>query len=165
MRRFARAVIVMVGVVAAVEAFLVWAFRSRNPWAIQLIRRFNKHVLNPIMVRFSGRTGFYAATLQHVGRRSGTPYATPVLAHHVHEAIVIPLPYGTEVDWLHNLLAAGRALLDIDGRTITLDEPAVVPIGEVADELPSTLVATLRLYGTDYVVRARAAGIATPASA
>lgn len=165
MRKAAKGLLVVLGIAVAVEAFLLWAFRSGNPWAIRNIRHFNKVVLNPVMVRFSGRRGFYAATLHHVGRRSGTPYATPVLAHRSHDHLVMPLPYGTEVDWLHNLLAAGRGMIDVDGRTFTIEEPAVLGIDEVGEMLPDGVERILRLYGTRYVVRMLVSGIATPASA
>jgi hypothetical protein len=40
--------------------------------------------------------------------RSGKDYATPVVADHVGDGIILPLPYGTGVDWLSSVLAAGR---------------------------------------------------------
>ena len=49
---------------------------------------------NRVYLRFSGRFA-HVATIHHVGRRSGTPYATPVRAYQAHQEVVIPLPYGT----------------------------------------------------------------------
>lgn len=155
----------LIGALVAVWVTVAWAFRSRRQGPIRVIRRFNRAVLNPVVVRFSGRRGVYAATLHHVGRRSGAPYATPVIAHPAHGGYVIPLPYGSGVDWLHNLLAAGRALLDVDGRTVSVDQPAVVGLDDVAADLPPGLVKALRFYGTAEVVAVRSTGLATPASA
>lgn len=71
------------GVVYVVESALtVWAWRSRDPRARHLIKRFTKDVINPLMIRFSGRSRL-SAIVHHVGRRSGTPYATPVIAQSV----------------------------------------------------------------------------------
>ena len=88
-----------------------------------------------------------------------------MIAHPAHGGYLIPLPYGSGVDWLHNLLAAGRALLDVDGRTVSVDQPAVVGLDDVAADLPPGLVTALRFHGTEEVVAVRSAGLATPASA
>ncbi|MFO7700450.1 MAG: nitroreductase family deazaflavin-dependent oxidoreductase [Acidimicrobiia bacterium] len=147
---FAKLLLAIVGVVAVgwvVEtALMVWAWRSRNPRALRLIKRFNKYVTNPLMLRVPGRSGT-TAIVHHVGRRSGKPYATPVIAHQSHHGVIIPLPYGTEVDWLHNLQAAGQAVVDLEGRTLTVDEPAVVDIDDVISLLPAPMARTVRFNG------------------
>ena len=66
------------------------------------VRTFNKHVLNPAMLLLAGREHWYAAALQHTGRRSGKTYTTPVVADRVVDGVIVPLPYGTGVDWLRN---------------------------------------------------------------
>jgi hypothetical protein len=70
------------------------------------MRVFNKHVTNPLMMRFAGRKYWYAAVIEHTGRRSGAKYATPVGALPVAGGFLLPLSYGTHVDWLQNILAA-----------------------------------------------------------
>ena len=168
MRKIAKTLLVILGVVVVAEvvetALMVWAFRSRNPRALRFIRRFNKHLRNPVMLRFSGRSGL-SATVHHVGRRSGTPYATPVIAHRSHQDVIIPLPYGTEVDWLRNLLAAGQAVVDLEGRSLKVDQPAVIDIDDVVALLPGPMVRITHLHGTRYAVRLRVSRIATAASA
>ena len=167
MRKIARALLVILGVVVvvwAVEmALTVWAWWSRNTRALGLIKRFNKYVLNPMMLRFSGRSG-PSAIVHHLGRRSGTPYATPVIAHQTHQDVIIPLPYGTEVDWLRNLLAAGQAVVELEGRSLTVDKPAVVAIDDVIDLLPAPMVRTVRFNGAHEALRLRVSE-PTPASA
>jgi deazaflavin-dependent oxidoreductase (nitroreductase family) len=167
MRRIATTVLVLLGVLVVfwtVEtALMVWAWRSRNARALRLIKRFNKYVTNPMMLRFSGRSG-PSAVVHHVGRRSGRPYATPVIAHHAHEDVIIPLPYGTEVDWLRNVLVAGRGVVDLDGRSLMVDEPAVVGINDVIDVLPAPMVRTIRFNGAHEALRMRVSE-PTPASA
>ena len=168
MRKIAKTLLIILGVLVVVEvvetAFMVWAFRSRNPRALRLVRRFNKYVTNPVMLRFSGRSGA-SAIVHHVGRRSGTPYATPVIAHRSHDDVIIPLPYGTDVDWLHNLLAAGHAVVDLEGRSLEVDEPAVVDIDDVIAQLPASMVRIAHLHDTRHAVRTRVSEIATPSSA
>jgi deazaflavin-dependent oxidoreductase (nitroreductase family) len=166
MRKIAKAMLVLLGVVmvawVAEFALTVWAWRSRNPRALDLIKHFNKYVLNPVMLRFSGQSG-PSAIVHHVGRRSGTPYATPVIAHQSHRDIIIPLPYGTDVDWLRNLLAAGQAVVDLEGRSLSVDEPAVVDIHDVIGLLPAPMGRAVRFNGARGAVRLRVSQTVTSA--
>lgn len=70
------------------------------------VRVFNKHALNPVMMRMAGRKHWYAGVIRHTGRRTGQEYATPVVADRVADGFIVPLPHGTGVDWLRNVLAA-----------------------------------------------------------
>jgi len=101
-----------------------------------VIRVFNKHLLNPVMLTLAGRPHWYASRLEHVGRRSGRRYATPVVAHAVPGGFVVPLPYGTRVDWLRNLEAAGEGVLVTQGRRYALSAPEVLETSEIYAELP-----------------------------
>jgi deazaflavin-dependent oxidoreductase (nitroreductase family) len=164
MRRTGKALLLILGIIVIEEivstALMIWAFRTRNPRALRLVRQYNKYVTNPVMLRFSGRSA-HSGTLHHVGRRSGTPRATPLTVHRSDGDMVIPLPYGTEVDWLRNLLAAGHAEIDLEGRTFTVDEPRVVDIDEVVGVLPASLVRLVRMHDTRQAVRMRVPEFAT----
>jgi deazaflavin-dependent oxidoreductase (nitroreductase family) len=70
------------------------------------------------------------AVVRHVGRRSGRSYETPVTAVAHDEVFMIALPYGERTDWLQNVLAAGSAVLVIDGHSIEVDRPEVLPMVE-----------------------------------
>lgn len=107
------------------------------------VRKFNKRILNPVMRLAAGRRHWYAAALHHVGRRSGRPYTTPVVAEPVDSGFLIPLPYGTDVDWLRNLRAAGRATIDVRGRGYTLYDPRVI---DAALALPMVREARRRVW-------------------
>lgn len=167
MRKIAKASLVILGVGAVFEvvdtALHLWAWRSRSPRALHFVKRYNKYVINPLMLRYGGRHGF-SAVVHHVGRRSGTPYAAPVAACQTDHDVIIPLPYGTQVDWLRNLLAAGRAVVDLGGRSVEVAEPSVVDISDVTDLLPAPMVRTVRLNGAREALRLRVS-VPTPASA
>ena len=156
MRKVTKTLMLIVGVgviVWAVEtALTVWAWRSRNPRALDLIKHFNKYVLNPVMLRFSGQSG-PSAIVHHVGRRSGTPYASPVMAHQAHDDVIIPLPYGADVDWFRNLRAAGQAVVVLEGRSLAVDKPAAVDIDDVIGLLPAPMARTVRLNGAREAAR------------
>lgn len=97
------------------------------------IRAFNKRVLNPAMLTMAGRRHWYAAVLRHVGRRTGRPYATPVVAVPVNGGFIVPLPYGEEVDWLRNAVAAGRADIQFQGESFEVGAPVLL---DAAQALP-----------------------------
>lgn len=90
------------------------------------IRTFNKRVLNPAMLTMAGRRHWYAAALRHVGRRSGRPYATPVVAVPVPGGFIVPLPYGEQVDWLRNVVAARGATIQFQGETYEVGAPVLL---------------------------------------
>ncbi len=90
------------------------------------VRVFNKHVLNPAMLRLAGRRHWYASVIRHKGRRSGKAYATPVVADRVADGFVVPLPYGTRVDWLRNVQADGHATIRSDGSEYELVDPEIL---------------------------------------
>jgi hypothetical protein len=75
---------------------VVWIimFRTRPRPVIDWVRRFNRTLLNPVMLRMAGHQLFCAARLEHRGRRSGKAYATPLVAVPVAGGYAIPLPYG-----------------------------------------------------------------------
>lgn len=111
------------------------------------VRRFNKHVLNPAMLPLAGRKHWYASVIRHNGRASGRPYATPVVADKVADGYIIPLPYGTGVDWLRNVVAAGRATITSGGRTHEVVDPSVVDLAQVAPQLPRRHRRTFERFG------------------
>ena len=91
------------------------------------VRQFNKHVLNPLMLRLAGRRHWYA----------GKRYATPAVAVRVPDGgFITPLPYGDRVDWLQNVMAAGSASVTADGRTFDVMNPRVLDQAQAGTELP-----------------------------
>ena len=42
------------------------------------------------------------------GRKSGRVYTTPLTSSHFGDGFQLPLPYGPQVDWCRNTVAAGR---------------------------------------------------------
>ena len=161
MRRFAKAMAVVVGVVVGVvvieqifeTALMQWALKSRNPRAVGWLTSYHKHVTNPVMVRFFSGRSAHSALLHHVGRRSGKSYATPLTAHRSENTIIVPLPYGAETDWLRNLQVAGQGVVELESRTFRVDEPEVVPIDQVVALLPPFVNRIVRLHETKYAVR------------
>ncbi|KUL23620.1 PNPOx family protein [Actinoplanes awajinensis] len=107
--------------------------QTRDQHRLEAVKRFNKKVLNPVMLTVAGRRYWYASVLHTTGRRTSHVHLTPVVAEPVPGGFVVPLPYGTAVDWLRNLEAAGTATLDIHGRHLTVGQPLVI---DAAEALP-----------------------------
>jgi deazaflavin-dependent oxidoreductase (nitroreductase family) len=100
---------------------------------LRAVRVSNKYLLNPLMRTLAGRKNGYAAAIRHTGRKSGKQYSTPVGAERVQDGFIIPLGYGTQVDWLQNVIAAGRATVSAKGETHDVTEPEVI---DAATALP-----------------------------
>ncbi|MFI9811888.1 nitroreductase family deazaflavin-dependent oxidoreductase [Saccharothrix variisporea] len=114
------------------------------------VRELNRRVFNPLMLRLAGRRHWYAAVIRHVGRRTGRSRATPVIAVRVEDGFVVPLPYGTAVDWLRNVLATGRATLDVKGEHVTVVAPRVVDAATALPLLSSARRRIWRLFGIEH---------------
>jgi deazaflavin-dependent oxidoreductase (nitroreductase family) len=66
------------------------------------------------------------AVLKHVGRRSGRAYETPLGACSFGDGFILPLAYGTEVDWCRNVMAAGTCTLRWKGQEYVLERPEII---------------------------------------
>jgi len=123
-----------------------------------LIRTSNKYLLNPLMLQLAGRRWWYASVVEHTGRRSGQRYSTPVVADRVGEHIIVPLPYGTGVDWVRNVLESGSADIVSKGRTYHVVEPELVDSTQALPDLPRDRRRTFERVGIGHFLRVRVAG-------
>ncbi len=71
------------------------------------VARINKRVFNPMELRRGVRP-----VLTHVGRSSGKTYRTPLDAHLIEGGYIFIVMYGSDSDWVQNVLAAGAATLE-----------------------------------------------------
>jgi deazaflavin-dependent oxidoreductase (nitroreductase family) len=69
------------------------------------------------------------AIVEHQGRATGRPYRTPVFAFRRGGELVVVLSYGSDCDWLRNLLATGGGGVVRSGRRRALTNLRVVPAG------------------------------------
>jgi len=83
-------------------------------------------VINPRVEQAIERRESKFGIVHHVGRRSGAAYHTPVDVARTAEGVLISLPYGTEVDWCRNVLAADRCTITLEGEELALSAPEVV---------------------------------------
>jgi deazaflavin-dependent oxidoreductase (nitroreductase family) len=142
----------VMGLVALFAVFLV-GMRTKNPAVQDRVRRLARDVGNPRVLRRAGSPGAPASVIRHTGRVSGRTYENPVVAHPVDDDYVIVLPYGPGADWVRNVLASGSASLVHEGRTMRIHTPRVLPITEVANDLPRSEQRTVRIFGIDECLR------------
>lgn len=147
--RISRAFVgVLVGTV--VGFLLVVRFKPRP--LLRGIRAFNKRLLNPAMLRLAGTRFWYASSLQHTGRRTGQHFVVPVVAEPTDGGFVIPLPYGSDVDWLKNVLASGTCSIRHRGEEHDCGEPVVLGLDQAATLVPARRRRAWRFMGIDQVV-------------
>ncbi|HYX99195.1 MAG TPA: nitroreductase family deazaflavin-dependent oxidoreductase [Mycobacterium sp.] len=95
----------------------------------QRLARFNRHVTNPIQRMWAGWAPSFGI-LEHVGRRSGKPYRTPLNVFDAEvdgkPGVAILLSYGPDRDWLKNLNAAGGGRMRRHGKTFGVSNPQTV---------------------------------------
>jgi hypothetical protein len=104
-----------------------------------------KHTLNPLARRLARSSLGPFSIVQHVGRRSGRRYETPIIVSRVADGFMIELTYGPDVDWHKNVLAAAGCTLVWRGGEYAINtiEPVDTQTGLAAFPLPQQLVLRL----------------------
>ena len=151
-----RVVSVVVGtLIAAVVAFLgllLAGLRWQVGPALDIIRRMNRTVTNPRVMRTAGTSDTQTSVIEHVGRTSGRTYQTPIDIIESATGLLIALPYGTRADWLRNVLAAGSATVVTQGERVDVGRPTIVATADVADLIPKRTMRMLRVFGVSQFV-------------
>ena len=101
----------------------------------QGLARFNRYVTNPVQPLWAGWLPPFGI-VEHVGRRSGKSYRTPVNVFSTtvdsKPGVAIVLTYGPDRDWLKNLTAAGGGRMRRNGKSFGISDPRVVTKAEAA---------------------------------
>jgi deazaflavin-dependent oxidoreductase (nitroreductase family) len=97
----------------------------------------------PLGRRLAGTRWFPLwAILRHTGRRSGTKYAIPVVALPTDDGFLIPLPFGSQTQWVQNLLASGGGGVRWRGHEYGIKRPEVVELDD--PDVAAQLAAPIR---------------------
>ena len=119
----------------------------------EIMRKFNRLILNPITKLFAGRI-FYSL-VYHQGRRSGNKYSTPVFAAIDRDTIYIPLPYGAHTDWVLNVQARGKCNIKNKGKLYSVINPEIVDASIALNVFPSVLQWAFEHAGVHQYLQAR----------
>ena len=137
----------VVGIAVVLLSVLVVGMRWKLPPVLDAVRRMNRSLTNPGVMRTAGSAGTQTSVIRHEGRTSGRTYETPVDIIRTGDGFLIALPYGTRADWVRNVIAAGSATIVSQGESIDVDAPIIATTGEVAAQIPAKTLRTLRLFG------------------
>jgi deazaflavin-dependent oxidoreductase (nitroreductase family) len=89
------------------------------------LRSLVVRVVNPVTRLFAGRApGF--GLLSYRGRSSGKHYETPINVWPRGDDYVFALTYGSDVQWVKNVLAAGECDIVVRGRRVHLVDPELI---------------------------------------
>ncbi|REK22379.1 MAG: nitroreductase family deazaflavin-dependent oxidoreductase [Actinobacteria bacterium] len=89
------------------------------------LAKINRRWVNPKAIK----SGTWPV-LEHVGRRSGNVYRTPLDAYEIEDGFLFTVNYGSSSDWPRNVMAAGSAVLEVEGLRHALVDPRMVPVKE-----------------------------------
>ncbi len=91
---------------------------------------FTKRVVNPLTRLFAGwMPGF--GLLTYSGRATGRVYHLPINVFRRGDQYVFALTYGSDSQWVKNVIAAGGCEIRIRSRNIRLVEPELIVDPEV----------------------------------
>jgi deazaflavin-dependent oxidoreductase (nitroreductase family) len=98
----------------------VWRFRHA-------VTRYVDPVLRPV----AGRLPAFGI-VRHRGRKTGRRYETPVNVFRRGDHYLFFLTYGSDVEWVQNILAAGTCGLRTRGQDLRLVEPELIADPELS---------------------------------
>jgi deazaflavin-dependent oxidoreductase (nitroreductase family) len=105
----------------------------------RFIARVNRRVTNHLLGGLASRLPGFGVVI-HTGRRSRRQYRTPVNVFRRGDRYIIALTYGSNSDWVRNVVAHGGCTLETRGRTDRLSRPRLFH-----DESRSAVPAPVRL--------------------
>lgn len=110
--------------------------------------QINKRVFNPRALKSGTRP-----ILRHVGRSLGNTFRTPLDAFSVDGGYVFSLVYGSQSDWVQNIMASTTATLENVGDEIALTNPRIIARDEAANLVPAATQAAPKWLNVNEFLR------------
>jgi deazaflavin-dependent oxidoreductase (nitroreductase family) len=123
----------------------MWRFRH-------VVHRY----VNPITRPVAGKLPAFAI-LTHRGRRTGRTYRTPLNVFRRGNDYFFFLTYGSDVQWVKNILATGSCSIETRGQVVELVEPELITDPELRPAPPHVRFVERRIAGVTQYIRMRAA--------
>ena len=89
------------------------------------LARFNRRVTNRLTRRVAPHLPGFGVVV-HRGRKTQRRYRTPVNVFRRDSGYVIALTYGSDAEWVQNVLVAGGCTVETRGRSLRLTQPRLV---------------------------------------
>lgn len=125
------------------------------------LARLNKYFGNKIVGRIIPLMPGFGA-VYHKGRKSGREYRTPVKVFRKTDHFILSLPYGSQSDWVKNVVAAGGCEIKTRGRRIAVVAPEVF-VTDTPD-IPRFLAWSLRRFNADEFISLKIVEAEVPAA-
>jgi deazaflavin-dependent oxidoreductase (nitroreductase family) len=117
----------------------VWRFR-------RVVTRYANPVLRPLARKLP-----YLGVLTYPGRKTGRTYQTPLNVFRRGDVYLFLPTYGSEAQWVKNVLASGSASLETRGRIVPLVEPELITDPELRPAPPLVRFVERRVGVTQYL--------------
>jgi len=118
------------------------------------LRRVATRYVDPVLRPLARRLPAFGVVI-HRGRKSGRVYETPVNVFREGEAYLFFLTYGSDAQWVKNILAAGSCSLETRGRVVQLVDPELVTDPELRPAPQPARFIERRLAGVTQYLRMR----------
>lgn len=122
----------------------MWRFRH-------LVNRYVNPVTRPVAKKLPS-----CAILTHRGRNTGRTYRTPVNVFQRGSEYFFFLTYGSDVQWVKNVVANGFCSIETRGRVVELVEPRLITDPELRPAPPHVRFVERRIAGVTQYLRMRA---------
>jgi deazaflavin-dependent oxidoreductase (nitroreductase family) len=128
------------------------AHRRTRMWRF---RRVVNRYINPITRPVAKKLRSFAI-LAHRGRKTGRTYRTPINVFRRDNDYLFFLTYGSDVQWVKNVLATGSCSIETRGRVVELVEPELITDAELSPAPPLVRFVERRIAGVTQYLRMRA---------
>jgi deazaflavin-dependent oxidoreductase (nitroreductase family) len=122
----------------------MWRFRN-------VVERYVNPITRPIAKHLPA-----FAILTHRGRNTGRTYRTPINVFRRGAHYFFFLTYGSDVQWVRNVLATGCCSIETRGRVVELVEPELITDPELRPAPSHVRFVERRIAGTAQYLRMRA---------
>lgn len=118
-------------------------------------RRFVNRYINPV-TRPVAKSLPSFAILTHRGRNTGRSYRTPINVFRRGNEYFFFLTYGSDVQWVKNVLANGSCSIETRGRIVELVEPELITDPELRAAPAHVRFVERKIAGVTQYLRMRA---------
>jgi deazaflavin-dependent oxidoreductase (nitroreductase family) len=120
------------------------------------LRRVATRFVDPILRPLAGRLPTFGI-VQHRGRSTGRLYRTPVNVFRRGDTFLFFLTYGSDVQWVKNVLVGGGCTIETRGETLKLLNPELITDPELKLAPPIARFVERHLAGATQYLRMRTA--------
>jgi deazaflavin-dependent oxidoreductase (nitroreductase family) len=126
----------------------MWRFRH-------VVHRYINPITRPVAKKLPT-----FAILTHRGRKTGRTYQTPINVFRRGNDYFFFLTYGSDVQWVKNILATGFCSIETRGPVVELVEPELITDPDLRPAPPHVRFVERRIAGVTQYIRMRASSAA-----